>query len=78
MAFFVRQPDWTQVQLAVLDVESVGRDGEARQLDDGVVEVQVVAGVRDLAGEAVERQQVVAAGAGEERAGRDGALGRAL
>lgn len=78
MAFLVGQPDWTQVQLAVLDVEGVGRDGEARQLDDRVVEVQVAASVRDLAGEAVKRQQVVAAGAGEEGAGRDGALGRAL
>lgn len=78
MAFFVRQPDWTQVQLAVLDVEGVSRDSEARQLDDGVVEMQVAAGVRDLAGEAVKRQQVVAAGAGEEGAGRDGRLGRAL
>lgn len=78
MAFLVGQPDWTQVQLAVLDVEGVGRDGEARQLDDGVVEMQVAASVRDLAGEAVKRQQVVAARAGEEGAGRDGALGRAL
>ena len=46
----------------MLDVEGVCRDGEARQIDDGVVEVEVSARVRDLAGEAVKGQQVVAAG----------------
>ena len=53
--------DGAHAQLAVLDVEEIRRDGEAGQFDDGVVEVEVSARVRDLAGEAVKRQQVVAA-----------------
>ena len=46
----------------MLDVEGVCRDSEARQIDDGIVEVEVAARVCHLAGEAVKGQQVVAAG----------------